>query len=128
MRFFMEMLDAPIQHIAVENPRGEPITHVKPTQTIHPYYFGDPFQKRTLLWLKNLPQLQHNNAPDLFDTPITWVEKGEMIVHKDGKPRAAWSDAAWKLPAAEREKVRAKTFPGIAEAMAKQWTEYFLSQ
>lgn len=126
MKFFFELWNAPIEHIAVENPRGEPIQHIKPSQMIHPYYFGEAYQKRTMLWLKNLPLLYHNAAPNLFDSSITWSEsKGEMQTGKDGKTRAKWLNDAYSLPRAEREKVRAKTFTGIAEAMAEQWTEYF---
>jgi hypothetical protein len=125
MHFFMELYNANIKHICIENPRGEPITHVKPSQLIHPYYFGEPFQKRTYLWLKNLPLLYHNQTPNLFDQCKTWSDdKGEMITDRKGKTRAAWYQNAYALPQKERDNVRAKTFQGIADAMATQWTEF----
>lgn len=89
----------PIQRIAIENPVGKLATlwH-QPTQIIQPYQFGDAFKKTTCLWLKNLPPLQPTH--DLGD--------GEQ---------ACWKEA----PSPERKKNRARTYRGIAEAMAEQW-------
>jgi hypothetical protein len=131
--FFMAMINAPIKHIAVENPVGIMSSIYKPpTQKIQPYYFGDEAQKTTCLWLKNLPPLYHNEKPNLFDEVITHSGKGEMfewIDKKTGKTKKQplwYADAFRKhgINAAERSKLRSKTFPGIAEAMAKQWGEY----
>ena len=56
--FFMKMLNAPIKHIAVENPTPLKIVQLpKHTQAIQPYEYGHEYSKRTLLWLKNLPPL-----------------------------------------------------------------------
>lgn len=126
MEFFMELWNAPIKHIALENPLGEPVAKLKPTQKIHPYYFGAQARKRTLLWLKNLPPLLHSPNDTLF-YPKTWCDKGELIKCPDGKIRAKWYSDAFQLPPAEREKVRSRTFPEIAEAMATQWTKYIKS-
>ena len=131
--FFMAMINAPIKHIAVENPMGIMSTvYKKPTQIIQPYYFGDEAQKTTCLWLKNLPPLYHNDAPNLFDDVVTHSGKGEMIefISKKGvkKRQPKWYADALKLKSDERSKVRSKTFPGIAKAMAKQWGDYLLNK
>lgn len=112
--FFKKMLDAPIPKICVENPVQFKIFNLpKYDQIIHPYYFGEPVQKRTCLWLKNLPQLKYPPNPQKPEPmyylktngkPINWVEgiRGE----------------------GERGKARSKTFQSIATAMAEQWGSY----
>jgi hypothetical protein len=131
--FFMAMINAPIKHIAVENPIGIMSKIYKPpTQKIQPYYFGDEAQKTTCLWLKNLPPLYHNAAPNLFDSEVTHVSKGEMFEWIDGKTgklkrQPKWYADAFKLKSDERSKVRSKTFSGIAENMANQWSKYLKS-
>lgn len=129
--FFMQMVNAPIKHIAIENPIGiMSKLYKKPTQVIHPYYFGDEAQKATCLWLKNLPPLYHNSMPNLFDQNITHVGKGEMMkcVRKDGSIEYRAKHNQGLPPSPERAKIRSKTFPGIAKAMATQWSEYLLNQ
>ena len=132
IEFFMQFINADCPKIAVENPvgiiSGDYIgTHfadlqekysfpIKPTQTIQPWQFGTEAQKKTCLWLKGLPPL----------TPTEIVGKGEVktwIDKKTGKKKSQpqWFFDALKLSPAERAKVRSKTFPGIAKAMAKQW-------
>ena len=83
----------------------------KPTQIIQPYYFGDPFEKKTCLWLKGLPELKATNI----------VEVPERVVFKSGKSHPKWYADSWKLPTKERSEMRSKTFPGVAKAMAEQW-------
>jgi hypothetical protein len=89
----------PIPRIAIENPVGKLSSLWRgPSQIVQPYQFGDPFKKTTCLWLKNLPRLLPTN--DLGD--------GEQ--------------ACWKEPpGADRKKNRARTYQGIADAMAAQW-------
>lgn len=128
--FFMAMVNAPIKHIAIENPIGiMSKIYRPPTQKIQPYYFGDEAQKTTCLWLKNLPPLYHNSTPNLFDNEVTHVGRGEMFEWVDSKSgklkrQPKWYADAFKLNSSERSKVRSKTFPGIAEAMANQWGKY----
>lgn len=117
--FFMEMINAPIDKICVENPIGIMSTkYRKPNQIIQPWMFGDKAQKSTCLWLKNLPLL----------VPTNIVEKGEFIefVSKKGvkKRQPKWYFDALKNSknASERSKLRSKTFKGIAKAMATQFT------
>ena len=118
--FFMQFVNAPINKICIENPIGIMSTIYKePTQIIQPYYFGDEAQKTTCLWLKNLPLLYHNDKPNLFDSVITHVDKGE-ILQLGGKGKKRMSKWYAKT---RNAKERSKTFPGIAKAMAKQWTQ-----
>lgn len=125
IEFFMEMINAPIKRIAVENPIGiMSKMYKKPTQIIQPYYFGDEASKKTCLWLKNLPLLYHNSQPNLFDDKVTHVDKGEIVTFESGCKMPKWYADAWRLPKEERSKLRSKTFPGIAEAMANQWGYY----
>ena len=123
--FFMEMINAPIEKIAVENPIGIMSTnHRKPDQIIQPWQFGDKAQKSTCLWLKNLPLL----------VPTNIVEKGEFIefISKKGvkKRQPKWYFDALKNSknASERSKLRSKTFKGIAKAMATQFTTNIQTQ
>lgn len=105
INFFMCLVNAPIEKIAIENPVGSMSTiYRKPNQIIQLYQFGDPFSKTTCLWLKNLHKLNHGNI----------VNKGEQIVYKSGKQIQKWY-------AESTAKERSKTFPGIAKAMANQW-------
>ena len=117
IQFFMLLINAPIKHIAVENPIGIMSTkYRKPDQIIQPYQFGDTERKSTCLWLKNLPKLNHTN-----------IVKPEIIYHKSGRTDGKLHYDTMKLPKEERRKARSVTFPGIAKAMATQWGEYLLS-
>lgn len=112
--FFMKFLNADCEHIAVENPIPSKVFELpKYTQTIQPYQFGHPFTKKTCLWLKGLPTLQPTNEVE----PIaTWCPSGSYS-HKHGdKHRGMFTK--------DRARNRSKTFEGIAEAMAEQWSEY----
>ena len=84
---------------------------IQPTQIIQPYQFGDPYEKRTCLWLKNFPCL----------VPTNIVTPPERTRFKSGKSMPSWYSEAFKLPKEERSRIRSKTFPGIAKAMAQQW-------
>jgi hypothetical protein len=111
IRFFMALVDAPIGKICIENPVGiMSREYRKPDQYIHPYHFGDPHSKRTGLWLQGLPKLKHTNVVE----PL-------MYTYKDGRKDPIWHMESINLPPDERQKVRSKTFQGIADAMADQW-------
>jgi hypothetical protein len=115
VEFFMKLINAPIQHIAVENPIGVMSTlYRKPDQIINPFQFGHPEPKKTCLWLKNLPLL----------TPTKIVEP-EWFTTKSGKRMPTWSHKP--SPSPERQKMRSVTFQGIADAMAKQYSEYLIN-
>ena len=112
IQFFFRIVNAKCDKIAIENPIGIMSTvWEKPTQIIQPFMFGEPFEKRTCLWLKNLPKL---NSTKLVIPP-------ERIKFKSGKTMPEWYAKLWALPKEEREKERSKTFIGIARAMAEQW-------
>lgn len=114
--FFMALWNAPIPKKCLENPVGIMSGILRPPdQIIQPYYFGDPFQKTTCLWLKNLPPLFHAGEKDLFNETVTHTHKGEFVTTPSGKRLPKWySDN-------KNPKIRSKTFPGIANAMAEQW-------
>ena len=129
--FFMKMVNAPIKHIAIENPIGIMSSiYRKPDQIIQPYYFGDEAQKTTCLWFKNLPLLYHNKKPNLFDQKITHVGKGNFYFSPSGKKMPSWccnTEVNGKkigYNTDEIKKIRSKTFPGIAKAMGQQWGDY----
>jgi len=118
INFFMEFINAPCEHIAVENPVGIMSTvYRKADQYIHPYYFGEPHSKKTGLWLKNLPLLKS-----------TKIVEPQMYSYKDGRRDPIWHVESMKLPPDERSRVRSKTFIGIAEQMAKQWGDYLIEK
>lgn len=100
--FFMKLYNAPIKYIAVENPVPSKIFWLpKYSQIIEPYYFGDPYKKKTCLWLKWLPPIHPTN-----------------IIGKPESTKVVWNrfNKWWK----ERQKNRSKTFPWIAKAIAEQ--------
>lgn len=110
--FFNLFTNLKCKRVAIENPIGIMSTHYrKPSQIIQPYQFGDAFQKSTCLWLKGLPNL----------VPTNIVEPGEVVKFDSGNQMSKWMADAWKLPPEERARLRSKTFPGIAKAMAEQW-------
>ena len=111
--FFMAIANADCDRIAIENPVGVMSSQWrKPDQYIEPYMFGDPEKKKTGLWLKGLPLLK----------PTSIVEP--VIIHcKSGANEPRWHMETMKLPPNERAKARSKTFPGIAAAMASQWSD-----
>lgn len=119
---FMKFVNSSIPKICIENPVGIMSSKYRPAdQIIQPYMFGDTASKKTCLWLKNLPLLYHNKHENLFNDPITWVDRGEMAIFESGRTMPKWYADAWKLPKEERQKVRSRTFQGIASAMANQW-------
>ena len=110
--FFMTFANADCEKIAIENPVGIMSREWrKPNQIINPWQFGDAFEKRTCLWLKGLPELKPTNI----------VEIPPRKMFDSGKSIPSWYAEAWRLPKEERAKLRSKTFPGIAKAMAEQW-------
>lgn len=102
-KFFMQFLEADCHKICVENPVSSKVFEMPPhSQEIQPWMFGHPVQKKTRLWLRGLPALEPTEIVE-YSTNChdagTWFMKGGR----------------------DRQKNRAKTFPGVARAMAKQW-------
>lgn len=106
--FFLSLLNAPIEKIAVENPIQSKVYEIpKYTQIIQPYQFGHPFSKKTCLWLKNLPMLR----PTKILTNYTQFVSSGSACRKGINSRDMVMGG----------KARSKTFTGIAKAMAEQW-------
>jgi hypothetical protein len=98
--FVRALMDAPIYRIAIENPVSRISTAIrKPDQIIQPWMFGHGETKATCLWLKNLPLLK----------PTCIVSGREPRIHH-------------MPPGPDRWKERSRTYEGIAQAMAEQWT------
>lgn len=121
IQFFMDVINANVDKIVVENPIGiMSRLYKKPNQIIQPYQFGDKAQKSTCLWLKNLEKLEPTNI----------VEKGEFKEWIDKKTGKSKRQALWYYEALqkaktpeERRTLRSKTFQGIADAMAQQFSK-----
>jgi hypothetical protein len=118
IKFFVAFAEAPINRICIENPLGiMSQVYREPDQVIHPYYFGDAEMKRTCLWLKNLPNLVYQLKDDLFAV-ATATRKPEptSIDNTPTHHKRYFTDS--RIRDAGQ---RAKTFQGIAQAMAFQW-------
>lgn len=115
--FVYAIRDADCEFIAIENPTGKLNTSWrKPDQIVNPFQFGDPFKKRTCLWLKGLPKLEDTNLVEPKYHYTSNSTRGGLL--KDGTRKKSELPIykAWDSP-----KERSKTFPGIANAMAEQW-------
>ena len=100
--FVKELMDAPIDRIAIENPRSVISSHIRPAdQLLHPYHFGEPYTKGTCFWLKNLPKIR----------PTKIVE-----------PIGPYPEFYLGPNDPDRAKKRARFFHGMARAMAEQWS------
>jgi hypothetical protein len=109
--FFMKLLNAPIKYIAVENPFPLKVVELpKESQTIQPFEYGHNYSKKTLLWLKNLPLLKPTDIKSEY-TPYLPSNTG-------GKNR----NQSYSRGISKNSKESSKTFQGIADAMAKQWS------
>lgn len=110
--FFMAFFNANCQRIAIENPVPSAVFDMpKPSQIIQPYEYGHPYSKKTYLWLKGLPALM----PTLIiDEHVPFVSSGTYSKTHDPRYKGASRQGG-------AAKMRSKTFPGIAKAMAEQW-------
>lgn len=124
--FVSKLINAPIKYKAIENPISVISSKIaKPHQIINPWQFGDEAQKTTCLWLFNLPKLQ----------PTKIVGKGQMYEWVDKKTGKKKRQALWSYEALckantpeERRTLRSKTFDGIAQAMALQWSSHIINK
>lgn len=133
IEFFCKFFDIDCDKVMIENPvciiSGEYVREYYPdlaekyglprvpTQIIQPWQFGDNYEKTTCLWLKGLEPLE----PSVTQKPeLEWFEWTDSKTGKK-KRQPKWFADAWRLPPNERARVRSKTFPGIAKAMAEQW-------
>ena len=107
LAFVQRLMDADIPKICIENPVSIISSQIrKPEQIIQPYQFGHLEQKKTCLWLKNLPNLVDTN--NVYDEMMTLPKKDREKMH-------------YLPPSPDRWKLRSKTYQGIADAMANQW-------
>lgn len=112
LAFVRALLDAPIPMIALENPIGRIGTAIRPAdQVIQPYEYGHDASKATCLWLKGLPKLRPTSftPPRIVAGKKRWGNQTDSGQNKLG-------------PSEDRWKIRSYTYPGIAEAMAEQWS------
>lgn len=110
--FFMALYEAEIPMICIENPVSSKVYEMPQwSQEIQPHMFGHPYTKKTRLWLKGLPALIPTNQVDPI-SPYLPSGTGRKIKDKYGAAKRG-----------EDQKNRSKTFPGIAKAMAEQWSQ-----
>jgi len=102
-----EKAKAHADHIAMENPVN--VLPVKATQFVQPYFFGHPEQKKTGFWLHNLPKLEATE--NVFEQMMELPKNKRQRLH-------------YLPPSADRWKIRSKTFPGLADAVADQWGRF----
>lgn len=119
--FFLALAECRIPKRCVENPVGVMSRlYRKPSQIVQPYWFGDSVQKATCLWLTNLTLLQKTRVVDrgmIYVDPRGHKHGGEHTL----RAKRAYSPLMLLPRTEERWKIRSRTFPGIAAAMAEQW-------
>ena len=120
LEFVRKLLNCRIPRVGLENPVGCIGTRIRPAdQSIQPYEFGDDASKRTCLWLRNLPLLKPTKR-----YPGRWVEwprgSGRMVERWSNQTDGGQNKLG---PSETRAAERARTYEGIAEAMAEQWSK-----
>jgi hypothetical protein len=112
LEFVRQLMNAPIKHICIENPISIISSYIKkPTQIIHPYQHGHLEEKKTCLWLKNLPRIKPTN--NVYEEMIQLPKsKRQRIVYMGSR----------------NKKLRSVSYRGIADAMADQWTRHHYEQ
>jgi len=114
LEFVKALWNCNIPQIAIENPIGYLSKNFRrPDCIVNPWMFGDEANKPTCIWLKNLPALK----------PTKIVDKGKFYTKKNGSRMSAWSHITSGTNKEKRARIASKTFPGIAQAMADQWTD-----
>lgn len=109
--FFLTLWKADCDKVVLENPTPSRVFEFPAhTQTIQPFQFGHPFTKKTLLWERGVPELQ---PTEIVEAERTWCPSGSYSGKHGEKHRGMFTK--------DRARNRAKTFPGIAKAMAEQW-------
>lgn len=140
LKFVCKMMNAPVKRSAIENPIGCISTRValsggkwvivprihtqvrrvyaQPDQIIQPYQFGEDASKATCLWLKGIPKLK----PTSYHPPRITAEGKERWSNQtdSGQNNLPPTDNRWQI--------RSKTYTGIAQAMADQWSKAILNQ
>ena len=123
IEFVRRLYWAPVPRVCLENPQGRlTAAWMPPSQEVHPFHFGDPWLKRTHLWLRNLPRLKHTNVVEPTAHYCTNSRRGGPRPGI-GAPRLQLKKPVKRVAqgGAKSAKAKAKTFPGLAGAMAAQW-------
>lgn len=108
--FFFKMLNAKCKRIAVENPVPLKVVGLpEPTCSVQPYEHGEPFSKKTCLWLKNLPPITPTNIVSNYKPYLPSNTGGAKRGQKHSRG------------VAKNAKEASKTFKGVAQAMCEQW-------
>lgn len=120
--FFMEMVNSPSPLVAVENPHSiMQKLYRQPDQVVHPWWFGDPYVKQIHLWLTGLPKLTADMPVNPTGRVTTGGGSWRTDKGRDLKGMSAYEDSEGR---ANRAKVRSRTMPGLARAMADQWGKF----
>ena len=121
--FFLRLLNHPIPKICIENPRPLSVVGLPPeSQVIQPWMFGDPYTKRTHLWLKNLPKLVPTDFVKADATSDMFSKSIEPVPFlPSGTSRKLGGITLGAAKRGNDSKNRSATFPGVALAMAQQW-------
>jgi hypothetical protein len=107
-----------VPRVAIENPAGAMTTRYRrPDQYVQPWWFGDPWTKRTGLWLKGLPLLV---ADQVVESQGSWVGS-QRTTKKAGLSAEGSFTLGGKRDTKSRSHSRSMTFQGVARAMADQW-------
>lgn len=117
IEFFMKFTDLDCPKVVIENPVCIMSSiYRKPDQIIHPYMFGDPVRKKTCLWLKGVPKLLPTNIvePNIIKDGNTSYSGPAYYAKDENGKIIPWNDP-------RTAKIRSRTYPGIAKAMAEQW-------
>lgn len=121
LKFVYNLMNVNIKHIAIENPIGVISSYIrKPEQIVQPYYWGDNIPKSTCLWIKNLPLLTWDQSTYVEPEYIEYNSKK----NKSGKSKYSVFGKLGKGHGHERSRF----FPGMAKAMAEQWTAYIKAE
>lgn len=108
---FLAIWAADCDKVIIENPTPSKVfEYQEPTQAIQPYQYGHPFSKKTLLWERGVQPLKPTN---IVEPTATWCPSSSYSYKHVEQHKGMFTT--------DRAKNRAKTFPGIAKAMAEQW-------
>jgi len=121
--FFLRLLNHPTPKICIENPRPLSVVGLPPeSQVIQPWMFGDPYTKRTHLWLKNLPKLVPTDFVKADATSDMFSKSIEPVPFlPSGTSRKLGGITLGAAKRGNDSKNRSATFPGVALAMSQQW-------
>ena len=119
LEFVKLLWEAPAKRMCLENPVGcinTRLPFMPEPQYVQPYEFGDNASKKTGLWLRELPKLVPTER--ILGRKVTY--KGKEVERWDNQTDSGQNRLG---PSEARAKERSKTYPGLAKAIAEQWSE-----